>query len=270
MNVDKSSGRIRRMFGEIAERYDFMNHLLSGGTDVYWRWRTVRRVAPDQSGPILDVCTGTGDLAFAYRKRAHESVRVIGTDFTHEMLCNALLKRDHKRIAKSDSIQFLEADTMHLPFADSQFQIVSVAFGLRNVADTRLGLSEMTRVCQPGGTVAILEFSLPTNRVIRALYGFYFRHILPRIGQLFARNKQAAYNYLPDSVGEFPQGEQLGQMMTQSGLETVHWTPFTFGVATLYCGRKPDPGGTTQPQQAKAAGSSSGEESAAKEPYSNV
>ncbi len=241
MNVDKSEGRIRGMFGEIAARYDFMNHLLSGGTDYYWRWRTVRSVAPNGDDPILDVCTGTGDLAIAYWKRARERIDVVGTDFTHQMLEIAngkTLAMRHRQTDRSAALSFLEADTQQLPFDDDCFQIVSVAFGLRNVTDTSRGLKEMTRVCRPGGRVAILEFSMPGNRLFRAVYQWYFRNILPRIGQLLARNQQSAYHYLPDSVSEFPQGESLAELMRASGLEDVVWKPLTFGIATLYWGVK--------------------------------
>ncbi|MBM83658.1 MAG: bifunctional demethylmenaquinone methyltransferase/2-methoxy-6-polyprenyl-1,4-benzoquinol methylase UbiE [Planctomycetaceae bacterium] len=239
-SVDKSGDRIRDMFGEISPRYDFMNHFLSGGTDYYWRWRTVRRVKPTGDAPILDVCTGTGDLAFSFWKAGKGQVPVIGTDFTHEMLVLANQKVD-QRLSKDDKRErptFLEADTMHLPFPDDQFQIVSVAFGLRNVSDTMAGLREMARVCQPGGHVAVLEFSLPENRMIRGVYQWYFRNILPKLGQLLARNNHAAYQYLPQSVSEFPQGKELAGMMEQCGMTDVTWTPMTFGVATLYVGVK--------------------------------
>jgi len=239
--VDKSGERVRQMFGEISGRYDFLNHLLSGGTDVYWRWRTVRKCAPEGDAPILDVCTGTGDLALAYWKRGRGRIDVVGTDFTPEMLRIAGQKRDRHPLAATASapLTFVEADTQHLPFDDDRFQIVSVAFGLRNVADTLAGLREMTRVCRPGGRVAVLEFSLPGNPVLRWLYLKYFRYVLPRIGQLLARNRQEAYNYLPASVSEFPYGDRLAKLMEAAGLETVTWTPLTFGIATLYIGRKP-------------------------------
>lgn len=233
MNVDKTGSRVQQMFGEIAPRYDFMNHFLSGGVDYYWRWRTVRKVAPAGAAPILDVCTGTGDLAISYLKKAGGKTKVVGADFTHEMLKLALKKN------KSESLSFLEADTQQLPFSDNQFQIVSVAFGLRNVADTRQGLKEMIRVCQPGGQVAVLEFSIPTNPLFRAGYQFYFRHILPKMGQLLARNQQSAYNYLPESVSEFPHGKALADMMDECGLQGTRWYPLTFGIATLYAGVKP-------------------------------
>ncbi len=239
MSIDKSGQRVRRMFGQIAERYDFLNHALSGGVDVYWRWRTVRTVRPSGSSPILDVCTGTGDLAIAYARRAGPGVPIVGTDFTHEMLELANRKRAaFRRTADAEAITFLEADTQRLPFADGQFQIVSVAFGLRNVADTRLGLEEMTRVCQPGGRVAVLEFSEPSQALLRRAYLAYFRYVLPRIGQLVARNQEDAYNYLPSSVSAFPQGEALAKLMQDCGLETVQYRPLTGGIATLYHGIK--------------------------------
>lgn len=240
--VDKSGARIRQMFGEISGRYDLMNHVLSGGVDYYWRYRTVRIVSPKGSDPILDVCTGTGDLALSYWRRGGRKIPVVGSDFTHSMLTIAREKFG-KQSAKSDAaeVEFLEADTQQLPFADDQFQIVSVAFGLRNVADTRAGLKEMLRVCRPGGQVAVLEFSTPTNSLIRGFYLWYFKNILPLIGQLFAKNRQSAYNYLPESVSQFPQGGALAEIMKGCGLERVTWHPLTFGIATLYRGNKPSP-----------------------------
>ncbi len=235
MNVDKTGSRVQQMFGEIAPRYDFMNHFLSGGVDYYWRWRTVRKVAPAGEAPILDVCTGTGDLAISYLKKTGGKTQVVGADFTHDMLKLALKKNSNA------ALNFLEADTQQLPFADNQFQIVSVSFGLRNVSDTKQGLKEMIRVCQPGGQVAVLEFSMPTNPLFRAGYQFYFRHILPKLGQLLARNKESAYNYLPESVTDFPYGKALADLMDDCGLVGTRWYPLTFGIATLYVGVKQVP-----------------------------
>ena len=241
--VDKSEARVRQMFGEISGRYDLMNHVLSGGVDYYWRWRTIRAVAPKGDSPILDVCTGTGDLALAYWKAGQGKIPVMATDFTPEMLRLAEGKRDRqwgKQIAAGAApLEFQEADTQALPFEDDQYQIVSVAFGLRNVTNTERGLREMVRVCQPGGRVAVLEFSMPTNPVFGLMYRNYFRFVLPRIGQLFAKNKQSAYEYLPASVSEFPYGKALADKMEACGLTHVKWTPLTFGIATLYVGQKP-------------------------------
>jgi len=241
--VDKSGDRIRRMFGGIAPRYDLLNHTLSGGVDTYWRARTVRLVRPEGTAPILDLCTGTGDLAFAYARAGKASVPVVGADFTPEMidLANQKLKKAEAagRVPQG-LMKFLVADAQQLPFDDASFQIVSVAFGLRNVADTMRGLREMVRVCQPGGRVAVLEFSRPQNRAFNALYQAYFRTVLPRIGQVVSGSRDLAYEYLPQSVAEFPCGQQLAALMEQAGLETVRFKPFTFGIATLYWGRKPD------------------------------
>lgn len=237
MIVDKSGERVRRMFGEIAPKYDRMNHLLSMNVDKYWRWRTVRIVRPTGDAPILDVCTGTGDLAFAFSRASGGEAPVVGADFCPEMLRIAEQKKRQRRL-DDDRLRFVEADTQRLPFDDDHFQIVSVAFGLRNVADTDRGLSEMTRVCRPGGKVAVLEFSMPRWQPFRGLYGWYFRNVLPRVGQWLARNNESAYEYLPSSVGEFPMGEELAQRMRDAGLGTVRYYPFTLGVATLYVGEK--------------------------------
>lgn len=224
------------MFGQIAGRYDFLNHLLSMGVDRYWRWRTVRRVPPRGELPILDVCTGTGDLALAYDRAAGGRVKIVAADFCHEML--DIGRRKSAKVGADGRISFLEADAQSLPLPSDAFQIVSVAFGLRNVADTDRGLAEMVRVAAPDGRVAVLEFSSPTWQPFKAIYGWYFRHILPRIGQLVARNSTQAYEYLPASVGEFPQGEALAERMRAAGLTNVRCYPLTFGIATLYVGEK--------------------------------
>jgi demethylmenaquinone methyltransferase/2-methoxy-6-polyprenyl-1,4-benzoquinol methylase len=237
MPLDKSSTRVQKMFGEIAGWYDFLNHLLSMGIDRAWRRKTVKLVPPrEDAGPILDVCTGTADLALAYWKASGKRLNVVGADFCRPML--AIGREKCSRAGADAQITLIEADTQHLPFPDGMFQIVSVAFGLRNVSDTDAGLREMARVCQNGGSVAVLEFSLPKSRFIAAIYNWYFRRLLPRIGQTLARNSQEAYNYLPASVGEFPQGEALAERFRAAGLRDVRFIPFTFGVATLYIGKK--------------------------------
>jgi demethylmenaquinone methyltransferase/2-methoxy-6-polyprenyl-1,4-benzoquinol methylase len=236
MVVDKSETRVRTMFGEIAPRYDRMNHVLSLNVDRYWRWRTVRLAEPQGNAPILDVCTGTGDLALAYYHRTSGRVPIYAADFCPEML--AIGERKKIQAGINGNLTFVEADTQSLPFEDGMFQLVTVAFGLRNVADTGCGLREMTRVCQAGGRVAVLEFSLPQWEPMKTLYGLYFRHVLPRIGQWFARNRHEAYHYLPQSVGEFPQGRALVERMQQAGMCDVRYWPLTGGIATLYVGHK--------------------------------
>lgn len=225
------------MFGEIAGKYDFLNHLLSLNVDRYWRWRTVRTVAPKSGDRILDVCTGTGDLALAYHKATKGEAEIVGADFCHEML--ALGHQKGMKARAGDRLTFIEADTQSLPFPSDRFNIVTVAFGLRNVADTDAGLAEMTRVCSPGGHVAVLEFSSPEWQPFKGIYSWYFRNVLPRIGQMLARNAESAYSYLPESVGEFPQGEALAERMRRTGLTEVSYRPLTLGVATLYVGKKP-------------------------------
>ena len=231
--------QIQRMFGEIAGWYDFLNHLLSAGIDRSWRRKAVRLVAPRQDGgPILDVCTGTADLALEYWRasRRMPAVRVWGADFCRPMLEIGNKKR--RRAGAEDRLALTEADAVELPFADDSFQIVSVAFGLRNVADPEKGLREMVRVCRRGGRVAVLEFSTPGIWPFKTLYTWYFQDVLPRIGQALARNTQRAYNYLPESVGQFPQGAEFVGRLRGAGLREIRVYPFSFGIATLYVGKK--------------------------------
>jgi demethylmenaquinone methyltransferase/2-methoxy-6-polyprenyl-1,4-benzoquinol methylase len=194
-------------------------------------------VAPKSGDRILDVCTGTGDLALAYHKATKGEAEIVGADFCHEML--AIGHQKGMKARAGDRLTFIEADTQSLPFPSDRFNIVTVAFGLRNVADTDAGLAEMTRVCSPGGQVAVLEFSSPEWQPFKGIYSWYFRNVLPRIGQMLARNAESAYSYLPESVGEFPQGEALAERMRRVGLTEVSYRPLTLGVATLYVGKKP-------------------------------
>lgn len=237
--IDKRESRIRTMFGNIAPCYDLLNHLLSLNIDRYWRTKTTKLVPPviDPALPILDVCTGTGDLALAYDRAAKRQVPIVGTDFCLPMLLPAQKKA--KKFGASKRVKFLEADTQNLPFPDNTFQLVTVAFGLRNVTDTDRGISEMVRVARPGGRVAILEFSRPRHWFFGAMYSFYFRRVLPFVGQMVSKSEDRAYNYLPASVMQFPDGEALAERLLGHGLTEVRWHPFTFGIATLYVGTKP-------------------------------
>jgi len=234
--LDKRETRIRRMFGQVAPRYDLLNHLLSLNVDKYWRWRTTRLAPPVDDAPILDVCTGTGDLALAYDRAAHGRVPIVGADFCHEMLVRAVEKTRARNAF--DHIRFVEADAQQLPLPSNCFQIVAVAFGLRNITNTDRGLSEMVRVTRPGGRVAILEFSQPRHWLFGRLYRAYLTHILPTVGQAISRSKDNAYRYLPASVQEFPDGEALAERLRRHGLREVRFYPFTFGIATLYVGVK--------------------------------
>jgi demethylmenaquinone methyltransferase/2-methoxy-6-polyprenyl-1,4-benzoquinol methylase len=224
------------MFGNIAPSYDRLNHLLSLNIDKYWRWRTTRIVRPTGDAPILDLCTGTGDLALTYDRAAGKRVPIVGADFCHEMLVRAVQKTQEQRA--SARIRYLEADAQQLPFADNQFQIATVAFGLRNITDPERGIAEMVRVTRPGGRVAILEFSRPKHWLFGRLYQYYFRYLLPLVGQLISRSQENAYRYLPASVQEFPDGEALAARLRSHGLTSVQWYPLTLGIATLYVGTK--------------------------------
>lgn len=233
--VDKSGERIKSMFAGVAKRYDLLNHLLSLNIDRYWRRFTLRKVAAVGNDPILDVCTGTGDLALGYAKQTSANkTRVIGADFCAPMLEVAREKSQSSQL----NVEWIEADAQQLPFADNTFQIVSVAFGLRNVADTNAGIREMIRVAKPGGRVAILEFSRPRIFGLRQLYLWYFRTVLPRVGQTISKSPDAAYNYLPQSVLQFPDGVEMVELLQSHGLKSVECFPLTFGVATLYVGMK--------------------------------
>lgn len=235
--VDKREVRIRRMFGDIAPWYDTLNHLLSLNIDKRWRRRTTQIVPPEGVAPILDLCTGTGDLALAYDRAAGGQVNIVGADFCHPMLVRAVAKTAKRQA--SDRISYVEADSQKLPFPDNEFQIVTVAFGLRNVTDFRKGLAEMARVARRGGRVAVLEFSKPRHWFFGRAYRFYFKRILPVVGQLFSRSPDSAYQYLPASVMEFPDYDDLLAEMAKVGLTELKYHPMTLGIATLYVGVKP-------------------------------
>ena len=240
--IDKSPERIRRMFGTIAHRYDLINNLLTLGIDRLWRTLTAQKLLNKQTieGETLDVCCGTGELTLAFLKR-QKKLNIerthYGIDFSPEMIDIA-----HKKAARwkgqSHSLHFSLADALDLPFDDNRFAIVSVAFGLRNVCNTQLGLSEMVRVCKPGGTVAVLDFSMPTMPIVRHCYQFYFHTLLPRLGQWFAKNQDQAYHYLPESVLQFDRPDQLAERLTRLGVIDIQKKSMTCGIATLIWGRQ--------------------------------
>lgn len=235
--VDKSARRVRRMFGSIAKRYDLLNHVLSANIDRSWRRFTARRVPPQPGAPVLDCCTGTADLALEYDRAAGGSAPVMGADFCRPML--EIAARKARKAGAANRLVLIEADTQRLPFPDDTFGVVTVAFGLRNVAETRRGLDEMIRVARPGGRVAVLEFSRPHSRLLGRLYLGFFRHVLPRVGQAIAPNREGAYEYLPTSVLQFPEGQALLDLMAERGLTDLSMDPLTGGIATLYVGAKP-------------------------------
>src|ERR1043166_2809566 len=223
MTTGPDPQRIRSMFGSIAGRYDRANTILSGGVHHRWRRKTVRWSGAKRGDRVLDCATGTGDLAIAFQRVVGDDGLVIGTDFTPEMLDLARAKAKH--------IRFELADVMHLPYDDATFDISSIAFGIRNVADPRAGIRELARVVKSGGRVMILEFGQPPNNAFRAIYDFYRRHILPRVGGLVT-GEQEAYEYLDRSAGAFPSAEAFVRLMRESAaFQSVEYERLMFGVA---------------------------------------
>ena len=232
--------RIKNLFSAIARYYDFLNSLLSLKRDKMWRRETVKASEIEPTSKVLDVCTGTGELALAYSDKIGTEGFVIGSDFCFEMLVVGDKKRQQRTGTVSNgTTSFLAADTLTLPFLDNTFDVVSVGFGIRNVADLEMGIREMTRVAAPGGKVIILEFTQPVNPLFRSLYYFYFTKILPFIGNLISRNKDDAYGYLPRSVMKFPNCDALKGVMEQYGLADVQYYRKTFGIVAIHVGKKP-------------------------------
>lgn len=220
---------IQRMFAEVAPGYDRANRALSCGIDVHWRKRTVQTVDVQPGERGLDVCAGTGDLAFALQRAG---ARVVGADFCAPMLVRAVAKGGFD----PGSPRFLAADAMALPFPDAAFDFATVAFGIRNVSDPRIALREMARVVRPGGRVVVLEFTRPRIPLLGAAYRFYFRRILPRLGAWISGAKNDAYRYLHDSVMAFPEREQFLALMQDAGLSSPRQRLLTGGIAAIYRG----------------------------------
>ena len=230
--VDKTPARIRAMFDQISPRYDLLNHLLSLNSDVLWRRRAVEKLGPVRR--VLDVCSGTGDMALEIRRRwgAH----VVGSDFAYRMLEIGRAKAVRKSL--QDVVCFQQADTLRLPYRAGAFDAATVAFGIRNVVDTFGGISEMARVVRPGGKVLILEFTLPRNALLRWGYLAYFGNVLPRIGRMIARSEIDAYRYLPDSVAKWPSPADLKARMEAAGLRDVEFDLLFGGVAAIHVGTR--------------------------------
>lgn len=237
-----ASRKVREMFTEIAPRYDFLNHLLSLELDRVWRARTARRLRPilqRRDARALDLCCGTGDLSFALASCG--PARVIGADFSHAMLVRANAKRkDYAQDARPDTsapLAFFEADALRLPLADASFDLVTAAFGFRNLANYENGLREIARVLKSGGTLAILDFTEPPPGALGDLYRWYFRRVFPKIGGLLS-GKPNAYKYLPASVARFFRPDELASLMTQFGYRSVSYELWTLGSIALYTGVK--------------------------------
>jgi demethylmenaquinone methyltransferase / 2-methoxy-6-polyprenyl-1,4-benzoquinol methylase len=233
----EAAAHVREMFGRIAPRYDLLNHLLSLDIDKLWRRRVARGfsvVLHDPHASVLDLCCGTGDLAFAFRKEAPGGAEIVGSDFVPEMLVRARAKA----AAAKAAVEFMEADALNLPFAAASFDLVSCAFGFRNLANYQSGLKEILRVLKPGGAAAILEFAEPPGKVFGALYRFYFRRVLPLLGGIISGNA-SAYAYLPSSVSKFPSPEALQLQFERAGFTEVRFQRWTGGIVTLHTGTKP-------------------------------
>lgn len=223
------------MFGRIAPRYDLLNHLLSGSLDRVWRARTARRFAHILGRPgarVLDLCCGTGDLTLALGK-AGRNCRIVGSDFAHPMLTRALEKTQRA----AGQTLYVEADALTMPFVEGSFDLITTAFGFRNLANYERGLAEIRRLLGPGGEVGLLEFCEPSGRLIGPLYRAYFRHVLPRIGGSISGDA-AAYEYLPASVARFPEPEDLTGQMERAGFRSVTFVRWSWGTVALHTARK--------------------------------
>jgi demethylmenaquinone methyltransferase / 2-methoxy-6-polyprenyl-1,4-benzoquinol methylase len=225
---------VRQMFSSIAPRYDLLNHVLSLNVDRYWWWRTARRFRPivrRADAAVLDLCCGTGDMTLAlYRQAGVGGASIVGADFAHPMLCRATRK------SAGLPLQWIEADALQMPFAAARFHLVTSAFGFRNLANYDAGLREIHRVLADEGEVAILDFGEPRG-LLGKLYRFYFRRVLPTIGLLLSGTR-GPYDYLPASVERFPQPPEMLSHMKAAGFREVDYTPYTFGVAGVYWGKK--------------------------------
>ena len=225
--------RVREMFEGIANRYDLLNHVLSGNVDKRWRrvlTRKLSAVVSDQ--PVLDVACGTGDLSLELHQAGFTNV--IGIDFCQPMLKVAAAKVEDRHV----KLPLVEGDALNLPFADRSFAIVSIAFGLRNLSSVEQGFGELFRVLKPGGRLAVLEFSKPVVPLFSSIFGFYFSRVLPFFGGLISGSR-SAYEYLPDSVRRFPDQKQLASLMTDAGFTQVSFENLTGGIAALHFGTRP-------------------------------
>jgi len=234
-DLSKSPGRIAGMFDAIAPRYDFLNHLLSGGIDRHWRSRAIKSMDLTGRERVLDLCTGTADLAIAARQARPGAACVVGVDFAGAMLAIGAAKI--RRAGLSREIALVRGDAMRIPVADASVDAVTIAFGIRNVEDPEVACRDIARVLKPGGRLTILEFAIPTTPLFRAAYLSYFRHILPRIGRAISGH-DAAYGYLPASVGAFASPDAFMNLLRKHGFTDVSADSLTFGSVFLYKARR--------------------------------
>jgi demethylmenaquinone methyltransferase/2-methoxy-6-polyprenyl-1,4-benzoquinol methylase len=224
---------VREMFTSIAPRYDLLNHVLSLNIDRLWWWRTARKFDAILQRPdtrVLDLCCGTGDMTFALHRRASRTAQILGADFSHAMLQRATVK------GGATALRWVEADALRLPFPDGHFNLVTSAFGFRNLADYNAGLREIARVLAPGGQCGILDFGEPGG-LLGKCYRVYFKNVLPKVGTMIS-GVHGPYAYLPASVERFPAPDEMLERIRKAGFGETSWTPYTFGIAGLYRGVK--------------------------------
>lgn len=235
-DLNKSPERIAGMFDAIAGNYDFLNHLLSAGIDTRWRKKAIRSLRLTGRERVLDLCTGTADLAIAAHDATPGAARVLGVDFAGAMLRVGLEKTRTRDLTKQ--VTLVRGDAANIPAASGSVDAVTVAFGIRNVQNTAGACAEIHRVLAPGGRLAVLEFAIPTTPGVRAVYLWYFNRVLPRIGSIISRHN-AAYGYLPASVGAFATPDEFVTILRQSGFVEIEAVPLTFGIVYLYTARRP-------------------------------
>lgn len=224
--------QVAEMFDNISPKYDLLNHVLSGGVDIYWRKRAIK-LLKQQPKVILDIATGTGD--FAIEALSLKPEKIIGVDISEGML--AVGREKIEKLGKQDIITLQSGDSESLVFADNYFDAIIVSFGVRNFQNLLVGLTEMNRVLKPGGTCVVVEFSKPRSFPFKQLYNFYFKYILPLIGKTVSKDS-AAYTYLPESVQAFPDGEAFLDIYKKAGFKNTKCIPLTFGICSIYTGQK--------------------------------
>ncbi len=229
------TAQVGKMFDNIAPYYDFLNRFLSLGIDTIWRKKAIDQLATLQPRTVLDVATGTADVAIEISKRLKSVEKIVGFDLSHEMLEIGKTKVKDRNLGAL--IELKQGDSENLPFADASFDAVTVSFGVRNFENLEKGISEMQRVLKPGGKLVVLEFSRPTIFPFKQLFNTYFKYVLPQIGRLTSKDPRA-YSYLYESVQAFPDGENFLSILSKNGFKSNEWKPLTLGICSIYCGTK--------------------------------
>jgi demethylmenaquinone methyltransferase / 2-methoxy-6-polyprenyl-1,4-benzoquinol methylase len=233
---DKTTSKreqVAEMFDNISPKYDFLNHFLSAGIDIYWRKKAIKLLQAEKPQTILDIATGTAD--FAIEALALKPRKIVGVDISEGML--SVGREKVKKIGMENVIELRKGDSERLPFSDNSFEAVIASFGVRNFENLLKGLTDMCRVMKPGGTCVVVEFSKPKSFPFKQLYNFYFRYILPTIGKLVSKDN-SAYAYLPESVQAFPDGNDFLKIYEQAGFKNTRCVPLTFGICSIYVGKK--------------------------------